>query len=158
VVTATSRKLGATQRELMTAVDGAELRGDDVGVAADAVVLAPHQPLRAGRRASLCTAFFSVPTGVLGRVGVRLLPRLARGLYAVVADELALQPDDVLLDVGCGSAQLLADHAGQARHVAGLDASPLQRRPGARWRSADVVASSARVTRPSGSRSAPAPG
>lgn len=46
--------------------------------------------------------------------------------YAWMAAELDLRPDDDLLDVGCGSAMLLASHAGVARHVAGLDASDLQ--------------------------------
>ena len=40
-----------------------------------------------------------------------------------MAAALELRPDDDLLDVGCGSAVLLASHAARARHVAGLDAS-----------------------------------
>jgi SAM-dependent methyltransferase len=43
-----------------------------------------------------------------------------------MADELALQPDDELLDVGCGSGGLLAEHAAHIRHVAGLDLSETQ--------------------------------
>jgi ubiquinone/menaquinone biosynthesis C-methylase UbiE len=43
-----------------------------------------------------------------------------------MAAALDLQPDDELLDVGCGSAVLLASHATTARYVAGLDASDMQ--------------------------------
>jgi SAM-dependent methyltransferase len=44
----------------------------------------------------------------------------------MLAAELHLQPDDDLLDVGCGSARLLAEQAAHVRHVAGLDASEIQ--------------------------------
>ena len=43
-----------------------------------------------------------------------------------MAAELPLQPDDELLDVGCGSGRLLAEHAAHVRYVAGLDASDIQ--------------------------------
>jgi demethylmenaquinone methyltransferase/2-methoxy-6-polyprenyl-1,4-benzoquinol methylase len=46
--------------------------------------------------------------------------------YRAMAEELQLQADDELLDVGCGSARLFADHAGHVRYVAGLDASEMQ--------------------------------
>jgi ubiquinone/menaquinone biosynthesis C-methylase UbiE len=42
-----------------------------------------------------------------------------------MARELDLQPDDDLLDVGCGSAAFLQRHAAHVRHVAGLDASEI---------------------------------
>jgi SAM-dependent methyltransferase len=44
----------------------------------------------------------------------------------MMAKELELQPDDDLLEVGCGSARLIQDHASQVRHVAALDASRIQ--------------------------------
>jgi SAM-dependent methyltransferase len=47
-------------------------------------------------------------------------------LYPMMAGELALRPDDDLLEVGCGSAGLLAEQASHVRYVAGLDASELQ--------------------------------
>jgi len=43
-----------------------------------------------------------------------------------MAAELDLQPDDELLDVGCGSGGLLVEQAAQVRYVAGLDASEIQ--------------------------------
>jgi SAM-dependent methyltransferase len=79
-----------------------------------------------GLRRSFWFPFFGVPRGALGSVGARLLPRVAKPLYAMMATELDLRPDDDLLEVGCGSAQLLAEHASQVRFVAGLDASEIQ--------------------------------
>ncbi|CAL8969250.1 2-methoxy-6-polyprenyl-1,4-benzoquinol methylase, mitochondrial [Cellulomonas sp. T2.31MG-18] len=78
------------------------------------------------RRASFYWRFFGRPVGRLGRVGTRLMVRINRNNYARMAAALGLRPDDDLLDVGCGSAMLLAEHAKRARHVAGLDASDLQ--------------------------------
>jgi SAM-dependent methyltransferase len=54
------------------------------------------------------------------------MPGMVGRLYPMMAAELALRPDDDLLEVGCGSAKLLADHASQVRHVAGLDLSEIQ--------------------------------
>lgn len=79
-----------------------------------------------GLRRSFWFPFFGVPRGPLGTVGARLLPIVAQRLYAMVAGQLDLRPDDELLDVGCGSAGLLAEHASHVRHVAGLDASEIQ--------------------------------
>ena len=70
--------------------------------------------------------FFGVPHGLPGWLGVRLMPRASRPFHSAIAAELDLQPDDELLDVGCGSATLFVDHAGQVRYVAGIDASELQ--------------------------------
>jgi ubiquinone/menaquinone biosynthesis C-methylase UbiE len=47
-------------------------------------------------------------------------------LYPMLARELALRADDDLLDIGCGSARLLAEHATQVRSVTGLDRSAIQ--------------------------------
>jgi SAM-dependent methyltransferase len=82
--------------------------------------------LREGWRAGVFSAFWGVPSGPIGWVGARVLPFVAGRLYAVAADELDLQEDDDLLDVGCGSGALLQDHAGGVRYVAGLDASQIQ--------------------------------
>lgn len=71
--------------------------------------------------------YFGVPRGPIGWVGARMMQVMTRpSVDAQVAAELGLQPDDDLLDVGCGSARLLAEQAGGVRHVAGLDASQLQ--------------------------------
>jgi SAM-dependent methyltransferase len=43
-----------------------------------------------------------------------------------MADELDLEPDDELLDVGCGAGGLLADHAADVGSVAGIDVSETQ--------------------------------
>jgi len=70
--------------------------------------------------------FFGVPSGRIGSVGARMMPRLVGRLYPMMAKELDLRPEDELLEVGCGSAVLLAEHAAHVRYVAGLDASEIQ--------------------------------
>lgn len=79
-----------------------------------------------GLRRSFWLPFFGVPRGRLGSVGARLMPTLVGPLYTMMAGQLDLQPDDDLLDVGCGSARLLAEQASHVRHIAGLDASEIQ--------------------------------
>jgi len=79
-----------------------------------------------GLRSSFWLPFFGVPRGALGKIGARVLPRVAGRLYVMMAGELALRPEDDLLEVGCGSAGLLAEQASHVRHVAGLDASEIQ--------------------------------
>ena len=79
-----------------------------------------------GLRSSFWLPFFGVPRGALGSVGARLMPRMVGRLYPMMAGELALRPEDDLLEVGCGSAGLLAEQASHVRHVAGLDASEIQ--------------------------------
>jgi len=92
-----------------------------------------------GLRRSFAFSFFGVPSGRLGSVGARVLPMLGRRLYPMMAKELDLRPDDDLLEVGCGSAGLLAEQASHVRHVAGLDASEIQVRM-ARQRLAERIA------------------
>ena len=79
-----------------------------------------------GLRRSWWLSFFGVPHGLPGRLGVRLMPRTSRPFHDAIAAALQLQPEDELLDVGCGSATLFVDHARHVRYVAGLDASALQ--------------------------------
>jgi SAM-dependent methyltransferase len=82
--------------------------------------------LRDEWRANAFSAVFGQPSGPIGWVGARVLPFVVRRLYEVMADTLDLQPDDDLLDVGCGSAVFLDDQAAHVRYVAGLDASHIQ--------------------------------
>ncbi|MEX1294719.1 MAG: class I SAM-dependent methyltransferase [Candidatus Limnocylindrales bacterium] len=70
--------------------------------------------------------FFGIPRGPLGRFGAWFMQRTNGTFYRAMAAELDLQPEDELLDVGCGSARLFADHARDVRYVAGLDASDVQ--------------------------------
>jgi SAM-dependent methyltransferase len=68
-----------------------------------------------------------VPSGPLGWVNSHwTMPRLHSQLYKVMARELALQPDDELLEVACGSAFFLEKYAGHVGRVAGLDLSDVQ--------------------------------
>ena len=78
------------------------------------------------RRGRFYRKFFGRPVGGIGWLGTRLMVRINRRNYATMAAALDLRSDDDLLDVGCGSAVLLASHASRARYVAGLDASDLQ--------------------------------
>jgi SAM-dependent methyltransferase len=70
----------------------------------------------------------SKPSGIVGVVAAALM--LVEGpsgcYHEAVAGRLDVQPDDVLLDVACGSALFLRRYAGRARRVAGLDHSPVQ--------------------------------
>jgi SAM-dependent methyltransferase len=92
-----------------------------------------------GLRRSFWLPFFGVPRGPLGSVGARLMPKMVAPLYPMLAAELDLRPDDDLLEVGCGSARLLAEQAVPVHHIAGLDASEIQVRM-ARQRLADRIA------------------
>jgi SAM-dependent methyltransferase len=98
-----------------------------------------------GARRSLLRALFGKPSGPLGWVGARLLATIARPYYRALATELQLRPDDDLLDVGCGSARLLAEHASHVRYVAGLDASEIQVRMARRRLAGRLAAGSAQI-------------
>ena len=76
-----------------------------------------------GWRERLMLTSIGLPSGPLGWVATREMPIEHRPIYATMARELDLRPDDDLLDVGCGSAAFLQRHAAHVRHVAGLDAS-----------------------------------
>lgn len=101
-----------------------------IGVAAMSagVAVAAHRSKGApgkGRRRAFWLAFAGVPSGWLGRVGTRVLA-LRHSFFAAMAAELALRPEDDLLDVGCGSGGLLTEQASHVRYVAGLDLSEIQ--------------------------------
>lgn len=69
---------------------------------------------------------FGEPRGPIGRFGAWLMPHITASYGRALAAELDLQPDDELLDVGCGSGGLLAEHAAHVRYVAGIDISEIQ--------------------------------
>jgi SAM-dependent methyltransferase len=76
---------------------------------------------------SVARAWAGVPSGPLGWVSTRTVFPLTSGtLYRTMAEALDLQPDDEVLDVGCGSGAFLVQHAGQVRRVAGIDLSDIQ--------------------------------
>lgn len=79
-----------------------------------------------GLRSSFWLPFFGMPRGPLGAIGARLMPSMVGRLYPMLAKELDLQPDDDLLEIGCGSARLLTEQAAHVRHIAGLDISGIQ--------------------------------
>lgn len=64
-----------------------------------------------------------VPGAMPGRIGSALNSYLNRPLYALMAAALNPAPDDVLLDVACGSGVFLAEYAVGAGRVAGIDLS-----------------------------------
>ena len=93
-----------------------------------------------GLRKRFWMAFAGVPRGRLGRSGARWMVKLnERGNYEELARILAVGPDEDLLDVGCGSAALLASKDVGARQVSGVDASELHVEM-ARERLADRIA------------------
>jgi hypothetical protein len=77
--------------------------------------------------------------GPIGWVMARLMPIIEPGVYARVAETLDLQPDDELLDIGCGPGAFLASKAKHVRRVVGLDLSNVMLR-GAERRLADRIA------------------
>jgi hypothetical protein len=84
--------------------------------------------LRDEWRANAFSALFGQPSVAIRWVGARVLPFVVRRLYEVMADSLDLQPDDDLLDVGCGSALFLEHQGAHVRRVRG----PRPRTHGAR--------------------------
>src|SRR5512143_3050300 len=100
-----------------------------------------------GWRRSFWVPFLGVPRGPLGSIGARLMPVLVRPLYAMMAGQLALRPDDDLVDVGCGSARLLAERASHVRSFAGLDASEIQVGLARRRLAGRIAAGTAEVVR-----------
>jgi SAM-dependent methyltransferase len=61
--------------------------------------------------------------GPVGWAIARIMPLGERGVHEAVAEMLDLQPDDELLDIGCGPGAFLATKARHARRVVGLDPS-----------------------------------
>lgn len=111
----------------------------DIRLSVPKVSMGSQGALRDGWRATFFSAFWGLPSGPIGWVGARVLPFVAGRLYEAAAEELDLQPDDDLLDVGCGAGGLLSDRAAGVRYVAGIDASQIQVNM-ARSRLADRIA------------------
>ena len=61
--------------------------------------------------------------GPVGQVIARTMPMMEADVYDTVAEMLDLQPDDELLDIGCGPGAFLATKAQNAHTVVGLDPS-----------------------------------
>jgi SAM-dependent methyltransferase len=77
--------------------------------------------------------------GPVGWVMAKAMPRMEAGLYETVAQMLDLQPEDELLDIGCGPGAFLAAKAQHVRRVVGLDLSQVMLREAER-RLADRIA------------------
>ena len=75
----------------------------------------------------------------------RIMPIIEAGVYEVVAQMLDPQPDDELLDIGCGPGAFLAIKAQDARRVVGLDASPLMLRVAEKRLADRIAAGTARL-------------
>jgi len=69
---------------------------------------------------------FERPHGPFGWLAALIIPMGHRPSYARHAMLLDLQPDDVLLDVGCGSGDFLAERAAHVGKVVGLDISDIE--------------------------------
>jgi SAM-dependent methyltransferase len=67
-----------------------------------------------------------VPSGPLGWVSAHTALNSGPGSYPAVADALHLDPNDDLLELGCGSAGFLAGQADRVHRVAGIDLSDIQ--------------------------------
>lgn len=95
--------------------------------AAAAAIMATRRNAAPGARLErLVRTTIGQPSGPLGWMTARWMVADHRPIYPVMARELALQPDDALLDVGCGAAGLLESQATHVQFVAGLDASEIQ--------------------------------
>ena len=100
--------------------------GTSVAGVAESAVEAATAAMTAGLR-NMAWSWAGVPSGPLGWVSSHwTMPRLHSQLYRVMERELALQPDDELLEVACGSAFFLVKYAGHVGRVAGLDLSDVQ--------------------------------
>jgi ubiquinone/menaquinone biosynthesis C-methylase UbiE len=68
---------------------------------------------------------FLLPRGFVGRITYSMMTIGHKAIYNNVAEVLAPQPDDHLLDVPCGNGYFLKKFAPQVRSIAGLDISEL---------------------------------
>lgn len=107
---------------------GVMVTGAAVG-AIGAIVLAPRLRGATWREwlTRVAWSWAGVPSGPLGWVSCHwVMPHLHGPIYPLMAEALALRPEDELLEVACGSGVFLAEHARQVGYVAGLDLSQIQ--------------------------------
>lgn len=83
--------------------------------------------------------------GPIGWVIARIIPMAEADVYDAVAEMLDLQPDDELLDIGCGPGAFLATKAWDARKVVGLDPSATMLRVAERKLAERLQAGTARL-------------
>jgi ubiquinone/menaquinone biosynthesis C-methylase UbiE len=88
---------------------------------------------------------FAHPHGPLGWLAALAIPMGHRQYYAKTATALRLQPDDVLLDVACGSGDFLAEQAANVAHVTGVDLSGIEVRLARRRLHDRIAAGTARI-------------
>lgn len=88
---------------------------------------------------------FGRPHGPLGWLAALMIPMAHRQYYSLTAGVLHLQPDDVLLDVACGSGEFLREQAAHVGRVVGLDASSIEVRLARRRLSDRIRAGTAEV-------------
>jgi SAM-dependent methyltransferase len=105
----------------------------------------PHEGGYAmGLRGLLWNRMAELPRGPLVWLGAWGMAKM-HVFDRAMAPELDLQPDDELLDVGCGPGGLLVDHAAQVRFVAGLDVSEIQVRMARRRLAERIAAGTAEI-------------
>lgn len=84
-------------------------------------------------------------TGPVGWVIAKTIPFTEAGVHRAVAEMLDPQPDDELLDIGCGPGVFLADKARHVRRVVGLDTSPPMLREAEKRLADRIAAGTARL-------------
>ena len=115
-------------------------RGREAPLPDDDAVFTVYAP--GGRYSFICNF---ICNGPVGWVTSRLMPIMEAGVYGAVAEMLDLQPDDELLDIGCGPGAFLVTKAQHVRRVVGLDASPLRLREAERRLAGRIAAGTARL-------------
>jgi SAM-dependent methyltransferase len=131
------------RRTTLAIVAGGALAVTAVAAFASGILIIPMDKLSRRSRGSAPEAFASAGVdsqftlyapggrwgfmfnGPIGRASTRYMPVMQAGMYQLVADILDLQPEDELLDIGCGPGAFLASKARHVRRVAGIDASPV---------------------------------
>jgi len=83
--------------------------------------------------------------GRVGRASTKYMPIMQAGMYELVAGMLDLQPEDELLDIGCGPGAFLASKGQRVHRVVGLDASPVMLRDAERRLADRLAAGTARL-------------
>jgi len=67
----------------------------------------------------------ALPRGFAGRIAFIFMNRGHKSIYENVARVLELQPEDELIEVGCGNGYFLKKYASHVHSIAGLDLSEL---------------------------------